>query len=150
MVSFPEAVGLFFKRYVDFQGRSRRSEYWWVQLLNFIIFFVGVVLAMVVGGFDPSGASTDINPIGMVILGVLGLYGLAIILPSIALFVRRLHDINQTGWIYLGLVVAGLIPLVNLIAAIAQIVIGCIPGTVGANKYGPDPKNPSVAADVFV
>lgn len=150
MVSFPEAVGLFFKRYTDFQGRSRRSEYWWVQLLNFIIFFVGVVLAMVVGGFDPSGVTTDINPIGMAILAVLGLYALAIIIPSIALFVRRLHDINQTGWIYLGLFVAGFIPLINLIAAVAQIVIGCIPGTVGTNKYGDDPKGGGIKTDVFV
>ena len=63
---------------------------------------------------------------------------------------RRLHDINQTGWIYLGLVIAGFIPFINFLASIAQIVIACIPGTVGPNKYGPDPKNPGAGnADVF-
>jgi uncharacterized membrane protein YhaH (DUF805 family) len=149
MVTFPEAIQLFFKRYTDFQGRSRRSEFWWVQLLNFVIFFVGVVLAMVVGGFDPSGVTAP-NPIGIGILAILGIYVLAILIPSIALFIRRLHDINQTGWIYLAIVVVGFIPVIGLLGSIAQIVVGVIPGTVGENKYGPDPKNPTAAADVFV
>ena len=85
----------------------------------------------------------------MLPLGLGGLYFLGILIPSIALYVRRLHDINQTGWIYLGLVVAGMIPLVGLLASIAQIVIACIPGTVGANKYGPDPKGGAMAVDTF-
>ena len=137
MVSFPDAVKMFFKRYTDFQGRSQRSEYWWVALFNVIIAVVVGGLAFALGGNFETG---EINPIGMVLFGVLGLYGLSVIIPSIALFVRRLHDINQTGWIYLGLVVAGFIPLINLLASIAQIVIACIPGTAGPNKYGPDPK----------
>ena len=64
---------------------------------------------------------------------------------------RRLHDINQTGWIYLGLVIASVIPVIGFIASIAMIVIACIPGTKGPNKYGPDPLNPGAgAADTFV
>ena len=149
MVSFPDAVKLFFTRYTDFQGRSRRSEYWWVTLFNIIVGFVGVLLMAILGGFDPTG-SGNLNPAGYVIGGLLALYALAIIIPSIALFVRRLHDINQTGWIALGLYVAGIIPIIGLLASIAQIVIGVLPGTVGPNKYGPDPKNPSASADVFV
>jgi hypothetical protein len=74
-----------------------------------------------------------------------------IIIPGIALFIRRLHDINQTGWIYLGLVAANFVPVLNMIAGIAAIVIACIPGTKGPNKYGPDPLNPTAgAADTFV
>ncbi|MBK8198868.1 MAG: DUF805 domain-containing protein [Acidobacteria bacterium] len=146
MVTFPEAIQLFFKRYTDFQGRSRRSEYWWVFLMNLIVGFVGGILLAVLGGYG----SGDINPIGMVLIGILAIYVLAIIVPSIALFVRRLHDINQTGWIALGLYILGVVPIVGLLASIAQIVIGVIPGTVGPNKYGPDPKNPAAAADVFV
>lgn len=148
MVSFPEAVKMFFSRYVDFQGRSRRSEYWWVALFNFLVFAVLGGLAFALGGNFETG---DMNPIGMLFFAVLGLYGLAIIIPSIALYVRRLHDINQTGWIYLGLIVASMIPVIGLIASIATIVIACIPGTAGPNKYGPDPKNPGLgAADTFV
>lgn len=149
MVTFPEAIRLFFARYTDFQGRSRRSEYWWIFLLNFIVGFVGVVLMMVLGGYDGVGTS-GLNPIGYIIGGLLLIYVLAIIVPSIALLVRRLHDINQTGWIALGLYIAGLIPLIGILASIAQIVIGVLPGTVGENKYGPDPKNPGASADVFV
>jgi uncharacterized membrane protein YhaH (DUF805 family) len=146
MVTFPEAIQLFFKRYTDFQGRSRRSEYWWVFLMNLIVGFVGGILLAVLGGYG----SGDINPIGMILIGILAIYVLAIIVPSIALFVRRLHDINQTGWIALGLYILGVVPIVGLLTSIAQIVIGVIPGTVGPNKYGPDPKNPAAAADVFV
>jgi uncharacterized membrane protein YhaH (DUF805 family) len=148
MVTFPEAIQLFFSRYVDFQGRSRRSEYWWVTLFNIIVFGVGTVLAMVVGGVNFE--TGEMGPLGYVFIGILGLYALGIIVPSIALFVRRLHDINQTGWIYLGLVILGFIPLIGLLASIAQIVIACIPGTVGTNKYGPDPKQPGGSPDVFV
>lgn len=147
MVSFPDAVKMFFARYVDFQGRSRRSEYWWVALFNLIVFSVLAILLLTLGGMNPE--TGEMGPLGFVFIGIMGLYGLAIILPSIALFIRRLHDINQTGWIYLGLVIAGFIPLVGLLASIAQIVIACIPGTAGPNKYGPDPKNPGASADIF-
>lgn len=148
MVSFPDAVKMFFARYVDFQGRSRRSEYWWVALFNVIVFAVLFILAMVLGGLNPDAGT--MGPLGYVFIAIMGLYGLAIIIPSIALFVRRLHDINQTGWIYLGIVIASMIPLIGLVATIAQIVIACIPGTAGPNKYGPDPKNPAAgSADIF-
>lgn len=147
MVSFPDAVKMFFTRYVDFQGRSRRPEYWWVVLFNVIIVVVLGGLAMATGANFETG---EMGPMGGIFFGILGLYGLAIIIPSIALFVRRLHDINQTGWIYLGLVVASLIPFIGLLATIAQIVIACIPGTQGPNKYGADPKGGAPAADTFV
>ncbi|MFN4183385.1 MAG: DUF805 domain-containing protein [Hyphomonas sp.] len=148
MVSFPDAVKMFFARYVDFQGRSRRSEYWWVALFNLIVMGVLLILLMVLGGFNPE--TGEMGPLGFVFIGIMGLYGLGIIIPSIALFIRRLHDINQTGWIYLGIVIASFIPLIGLLASIAQIVIACIPGTAGPNKYGPDPKNPAAgSADIF-
>jgi len=148
MVSFPDAVKMFFSRYVDFQGRSRRSEYWWVALFNIIVFVVLFGLGGVLGGNFETG---EMSPLGMIFFGIGGLYALAIIIPSIALFVRRLHDINQTGWIYLGIVVASFIPVIGLIASIASIVIACIPGTNGPNKYGPDPKNPGAGtADTFI
>lgn len=146
MVTFPQAIQLFFQRYTDFQGRSRRSEFWWIFLLNILVGLVGGFLLGLLGGYGTG----NLNPIGFVIAGLLGIYVLAIIVPSIALFVRRLHDINQTGWIALGVYVISLIPLIGLLGSIAQIVIGVIPGTVGENKYGPDPKNPGAAADVFV
>ena len=91
------------------------------------------------------------NPIGFIIVALLGLYMLAIIIPSVALFVRRLHDINQSGWIAFGLYICAIIPIINLLAAVEQIVIGVLPCTAGPSRYGPDPKGPAAAAaDVFV
>ena len=137
MVSFPDAVKMFFSRYVDFQGRSQRSEYWWVALFNVIVFGVLAVLAFGLGGNFETG---EMNPLGMIFFAVMGLYALAIIIPSIALFIRRLHDINQTGWIYLGLVIAGFIPFINFLTSIAQIVIACIPGDGWPEQVRPGPE----------
>ncbi|MEL6568478.1 MAG: DUF805 domain-containing protein [Pseudomonadota bacterium] len=145
MVSFPDAVKLFFKNYTNFQGRSRRSEYWWVQLFLLLVLIVPYILMFSVGGL----ASGEPNAIGMIMLAIIGIFGLAIILPGIALAVRRFHDLGQTGWLVLAFAVAGLIPIVGLIASIGQIVWFCFPGTNGPNKFGPDPRMGEVAADTF-
>ena len=75
MVSFPDAVKMFFSRYVDFQGRSRRSEYWWVALFNLIVVTVWAILFFVLGGMDMN--SEQISPMGMALMGVIMLYGLS-------------------------------------------------------------------------
>ena len=69
MVSFPDAVKMFFTRYVDFQGRSRRSEYWWVVLFNLIVSLVLVGLAFALGGNFESG---ELSPIAMILFAVFG------------------------------------------------------------------------------
>ncbi|MEM9739171.1 MAG: DUF805 domain-containing protein [Pseudomonadota bacterium] len=145
MVTFQEAVQLFFKRYTDFKGRSRRSEYWWVQLFNFIVVLIPVILMLAIGGITEG----EPNPIGIALIAVIGLYVLAIIIPGIALGVRRFHDLDQTGWLVLVFAVVGQIPLVGLLASIGQIVWFCFPGTVGPNKYGPDPKQGNIVPDTF-
>jgi uncharacterized membrane protein YhaH (DUF805 family) len=81
-------------------------------------------------------------------LGIYGLYALAALIPSIAVTVRRLHDRDMSGWWYLGLTVAGFIPLIGFAASIALLVLMVLPGTEGGNRFGPDPKNP-YAEDVF-
>lgn len=143
-MGFGEAVRLFFNRYTDFQGRSRRAEYWWVYLFNFIVVFVLMMLAGLLGGINPE--TGEVGPLYFVFIGILGLYGLATIIPGLALVVRRLHDVNLTGWILL----AALVPIVNLLVGLGLFIICLIPGTAGPNKYGPDPKNPGAGnADVF-
>jgi uncharacterized membrane protein YhaH (DUF805 family) len=84
----------------------------------------------------------------MVSLGLYGIYALAVFIPSIAVTVRRLHDRDMSGWWYLGLAVAGLLPVVGFLASIALIVLMVLPGTQGANRFGADPKDP-YAEDVF-
>lgn len=146
MVSFPDAVKLFFQRYTDFKGRSRRSEYWWVALFNILVLIIPYGILVSIGGLIDG----ELNLIGMIMAAIVGLYALAIIVPSIALGVRRFHDLNQTGWLFLVFMIAGLIPLIGLLASIGQIIWFCMPGTTGPNKYGEDPRGGAAATvDTF-
>jgi uncharacterized membrane protein YhaH (DUF805 family) len=146
------------KRYADFSGRSRRSEYWWFTVLNVIVAVVGLAI-MMAGGFSAAalaesaapGSSLPATGLGAVFYigaGLLGIWFLAILIPSIAVAVRRLHDRDMSGWWYLGVIVTGMIPVVGFIANIAFIVLMFLPGTPGPNRFGPDPKDPS-SANVF-
>lgn len=112
-MSFGDAVSSVFSHYADFTGRARRSEYWWFYLLTVIVGCVVVWLPVV--------------PI---------LWSLAIFIPSLAVGVRRLHDIGKSGWNMLFL----LIPLVGVILLIIWFCKDSDPGT---NEYGPDPKRRS-------
>ncbi|MEM9501763.1 MAG: DUF805 domain-containing protein [Pseudomonadota bacterium] len=147
-----------FKRYFDFQGRSRRMEFWMFQLLNLCvaILVVGSAIALAPtasdgnlysgdGAFEASGgfeSNLADSPMSMLLFGLYGIYVLAAVIPSIAVTIRRFHDRDMSGWWYLGFIVASLIPLLGLIAGIALIVIMFLPGTSGSNRFGPDPKDP--------
>ncbi len=146
------------KRYADFSGRSRRSEYWWFTVFNAIVavVLVGIMLAgglsaSILASAGQSGAEVSpasFGPIFWIGAGLLGIWVLAILIPSIAVAVRRLHDRDMSGWWYLGVIVAGRIPFIGFIANIAFLVLMFLPGTTGPNRYGPDPKDPS-SANVF-
>ncbi|PWK02289.1 uncharacterized membrane protein YhaH (DUF805 family) [Flavobacterium araucananum] len=101
-----------FENYANFDGRARRKEYWLFFLTNIIISFV---LGFVLGLISP----------GVALFG--NLYSLAVLIPGIAVGVRRMHDVGKSGWFLL-------IPIYNIILA-------CTEGDKGANVYGPDPKN---------
>ncbi|MXO98248.1 DUF805 domain-containing protein [Altererythrobacter xixiisoli] len=142
------------KRYTDFSGRSRRMEYWSFTLFTVIATFVLMIPALTsFSGLDwenPDSWFADGNfPIGMIISGILfAVFWLGILIPSIALTIRRLHDRNMSGWFYLGFVVLSNIPAVGFVISIAFLVIMFLPGTSGPNTYGLDPKNP-YQDDVF-
>ncbi len=110
-----EAVTTCFSKYVNFQGRAKRSEYWWFQLFIVIVYVVLLVLGSVM---DPS--------IPMILLGI---FGLAIILPTLAVSVRRLHDQDKSGWWVL-------ITFVPAIGGIWFLVLMCLGGTPGPNRFG--------------
>ncbi len=141
------------RRYAEFSGRSRRKEFWMFALFLFLIEAVCFAL-MLGGGFSfasiayPGATPTTPGPVFWLGAIILGLFGLAIIVPSIAVTIRRLHDRDMSGWWYLGMIVASLIPLVGFIASIAFLVIMCLPGTPGPNRFGADPKDPA-SAEVF-
>lgn len=151
-----------FKRYADFEGRSRRMEFWMFQLLNLIValvfagpFFFSFMGASMAAAGNPAAEAQlaenifagglGLSTIG---LGLYAIYALAVIIPSIAVTVRRFHDRDMSGWWYLGLTLAGLIPFVGFLGSIAMLVFMVLPGTEGSNRFGPNPKDP-YAEDVF-
>jgi uncharacterized membrane protein YhaH (DUF805 family) len=104
------------KKYADFSGRARRKEFWMFALINFVVM---VVLSFVDG------------MIGMPVLGLI--YALGVLLPSLAVGARRLHDIGKSGWWQL----VGLVPFIGILVLIIFFVLDSNPGD---NKYGPNPK----------
>ncbi len=131
-----------YRRYTDFSGRSQRKEYWMFALFSAIVTLV--VLALMFGGMpamDEYGAPGDPGMMFYVGIGLLVLFGLGSIIPSIAVQVRRFHDQDKSGWF----VLLGLIPYVG---GIVVFVFMCLDGTRGANRFGDDPKDPT-RADVF-
>ena len=136
MVSFSEGIRLFFQRYTDFSGRSQRSEYWWPMLMNVLVMMVLSGL-LVSSGIDlETGAMSSVAMIGA---GLIAIYSLVVFIPTIAVFVRRLHDLGLSGWFALLIFVVSMVPGIGLLASIAQIVVGCLRGNEGANKYGESP-----------
>lgn len=124
-----DAVRLFFKRYTDFQGRSRRSEYWWPQL-----FFILVYIALIV----VIGVASILGSVGQILAGIASLayfvFALAVLIPSLAVVFRRLHDLDKSAW----WILIGIIPLIGSLVLLYWF---CQPGTAGSNQYGPDPKH---------
>lgn len=120
-------------RYFDFSGRSRRKEYWMFALLNLIIVTIFMTVLFSLGySIDPYGASAG-GPVMWLIMAVMGVYSLLILIPSIAVQVRRFHDQDKSGWFVL-------INLVPYVGGIIVLVFMLLEGTRGPNKYGPDPK----------
>jgi uncharacterized membrane protein YhaH (DUF805 family) len=110
------------RQYADFSGRARRTEYWMFTLISVLISIVLSVLDTAAGLTSASG------------LGVLStLYGLAVLVPSIAVGARRLHDTGRSGWWQL-------IALIPLVGVIVLIVFLATAGQRQPNRHGADPK----------
>lgn len=113
-----------FENYANFNGRARRSEYWYFALASGIISIVLTIIDKVAG-----------TTFGIAETGIIGgLYSLLVLLPSFAVGVRRLHDVGKSGWFTL-------IILIPIIGAIWLLILACTEGDHGTNAYGPDPKN---------
>lgn len=116
-----------FKKYAVFNGRARRKEYWYFVLFSILITIVLNIIDIFAGTFN---AEAQVGILG-------GLYGLAILIPGIAVGVRRLHDTNRSGWWML-------IVLIPLIGAIVLIVFMVFDSNPEENQYGPNPKATTV------
>ena len=127
-MNFVEAVKSGYANYVNFSGRAQRSAYWW-----WVLFQVGVGLAIALieggGSFSRGAGSMQFAVVGGTFTMIWSLINL---LPGLAVAVRRLHDLDKSGWWLL----IGLIPLVG---AIILLVWFCSRGTGGANRFGADP-----------
>ena len=111
------------KKYAVFNGRSRHKEFWYFVLVGGIIGITLQIIDRLIGTFSDS--------VGTGLLS--GIYSLTILVPSITVCVRRLHDIGRTGWWYLMV-------LVPFVGAIVLLVFTVQDGTTGSNEYGSDPK----------
>ena len=111
------------KKYAQFSGRSRRKEYWMFALFNCLFCLPLYILALVFRE----------DAIGSIFLGLYFIYVLAILLPSLGVAVRRLHDTGRSGWWFL-------IAFVPLVGGVILLVFMCLDGEPGANQYGPNPK----------
>lgn len=111
-MNFLTAVKTCFQKYVDFNGRARRSEFWFFGLFYFILSFIVAIIA---------------GNIGTVILSLI------FCLPSWAVSIRRLHDIGKRGtWIFIA--------LIPIVGAIWLLVLWCKDSEYGENRFGPNPK----------
>lgn len=153
-MGFSEAIRTCLQlKYATFSGRASRSEYWWfflfVALVAIVLFGIGGGI-MGASGFEELQSGTAAMPVAsMVFFGIGGIFYLAVLLPIIAVTVRRFHDRNLSGWIYLAAIVLGFIPVVGIIASIGAFVITVLKGNDGDNKFGRDPLGPQHSADVF-
>ena len=142
--------------WADFRGRASRQEYWWFVLFNVIFTTVAEVIDNLLGIEIYRIEDDSIGPVALV-------YGLALLLPSLAVGVRRMHDVGKSGWFLLaplGLLVAGIL-LVFLLGTflgesfvvltgilMVLVIVGILvwfitvlatPGMPGQNKWGPNP-----------
>ncbi len=105
------------QKYAEFSGRARRKEYWMFCLFNFL---AGIVIGIV---------DTVLGAGGL----LCGLYNLAVLVPSLAVTARRLHDTDRSGWMML-------IALIPLVGAIVLLVFMCLDSKPGDNRFGANPK----------
>ena len=114
------------RKYAEFEGRSRRKEYWFFALFNTLFSTVLVLSDSVAGTLDEATG-----------LGLLsGLYSLAVMIPSLSVLVRRLHDTGRSGW--------ALIIFLPLIGIIVLLVFCLLDSDDGDNRYGPNPKGAEI------
>lgn len=111
------------KKYDVFSGRARRTEYWMFALFNFIFLIAAVIIDNV------AGTTIEGLPYGLFYF----LYALTVLIPGLAVVVRRLHDVGKSGW----MILIALIPLIGAIWLLVLMVTDSIPGD---NEYGANPK----------
>ena len=160
-MSFGKAVATCFKKYANFKGRARRSEYWWFWLLTYIpsvgfsyLFNWKLTMRSELESqiadalFDQEkqdallAQASAADSTFATWACVLGIILLLLLLPSLAVLCRRLHDTGRSGWFIL----LNFIPIVNFVTLIMTFIYTLLDSKPEDNKYGPSPKYVSVDA----
>ena len=127
MMGFSDAVqNVLMNNYANLNGRASRSEYWWFVLFNFIVNIVTLVIDLTLG----SMITYDMGYVGLIAF-------LALLLPTVSVSVRRLHDIGKSGW----WILLAIIPIVNFIGIFVILVFTLMEGEEHPNQYGNVPTN---------
>ncbi len=136
---FWRAIGICFRKYADFNGRAPRAEYWWWVLFQWLI---GLTATMIdtptylayFAALSNNWPSSGLPPPFPYSLGLslTSLVNLALFLPTLSVSVRRLHDLDKSGWWLL-------LSFIPLIGWIILLVWACTRGTRGPNRFGPNP-----------
>jgi uncharacterized membrane protein YhaH (DUF805 family) len=117
-MTFAEAIASGFRNYATFAGRAARSEYWYWTLFVCLVSAATLILDM---ALFPNAKEWPLNSV----------WGIAVFLPGLGMSIRRLHDIDRTGW--------WLLLAFTIIGVVLLIVWACMRGTKGRNRFGPDP-----------
>jgi uncharacterized membrane protein YhaH (DUF805 family) len=117
-MNFGQAIASGFQKYVTFSERAPRSEFWYWALF---VFLVSILTNIVDFVMFPSGSFGPVS----------GIWQLAVFLPGLAVSIRRLHDVDRSGWWFLL--------IFTIIGALLLLYWDCVRGTSGPNRFGPDP-----------
>ncbi|WP_076398654.1 DUF805 domain-containing protein [Insolitispirillum peregrinum] len=153
-MGFSDAVSSFFNKYAVFKGRSSRSEYNYARIFMYLSSFILSIISSIesyynIYSHNEYGFYSPLSSIVHI------LFIISVIIPSISLFIRRLHDLNFSGWwfwlwpavvifafalifrdsLFTSWAVSGLL----LFLVVSEVLLMCIRGTVGPNRFGPDP-----------
>jgi len=154
-MSFGEALKTCFKKYATFKGRARRSEFWWFSVLGWllsiasyaVVFWKMTKLDEVQAQvsevmFDEeklqalTAQAESYDSTFFLLIAIIGVISLLLLLPSLGVAVRRLHDVGKSGWLLIGMI----IPVVNIVVGIMLLIYYLKDSDRGTNKYGPSPK----------
>lgn len=154
-MTFGEALKTCFKKYATFSGRARRSEFWWFSVLNWLLSIASYAVvwwkmakideiqgqvAEVMFDEEKMAALTaqadSFDTTFYLLMAIIGVIGLLLLLPSLAVAVRRLHDTGKSGWLLLAMI----IPIVNIVIGIMLLIYYLKDSDRNPNKYGPSPK----------
>ncbi|MEL7033477.1 MAG: DUF805 domain-containing protein [Pseudomonadota bacterium] len=131
----------FFTRYFDVYGRSRRSEYGWMIIIQILAFVAATILYGITDGGTDSLDLDAPSGMGAVIMGMIALVSVGTIIPWLTLSIRRFHDMGHTGWLAALFIGLWIIPPIGALGSIVQffwLLFGG--GTPGVNEHGQDPR----------